>query len=75
MRNLHKFIEENHGLEALWELQQWEKWVMKDTDNKKHRRFILRCISKGVILVNVRLKSTCKGRSKRAKEIIYRAEK
>ena len=25
MRNLHKYIKENHGREAIGELQQWEK--------------------------------------------------
>ena len=72
MRNLHRFIEENHGLEALQELQ---KWVIKESDYKNHRRFTLGCINKGIIPVSVRLKSTSKSRSKRAKEIIYRAEK
>ena len=31
MRNLHKFIEEKHGKEALYLLQEWEK-------RKKSRR-------------------------------------
>ena len=29
MRNLHKFIQEDNGLEALGELQQWEKGEIK----------------------------------------------
>ena len=75
MRNQHKFIEENHGLESQQLLQEWEKWVIKDSDNKNHRRFTLRCISKNLIPVCVRLKSTSNSRSRRAKEIIHRAEK
>ena len=73
MRNLHKFIKENHGLEAMWLLQEWEKWVVKDSDYKNHSRFTLRYISKDLIPFSVRLKST--GRSRSAREIIQRAEK
>ena len=73
MRSLHKFIKENHGWEALWLLQEWGKWVIKDSEYKNHRGFTLRCISKDLIQVSVRLKST--GRSRSAREIIWRAEK
>ena len=51
----------------LWE---WEKWEIKDL-----QRFILRCICKDLIPVSVRHKSTSNRRSRRAKEIIHRAEK
>ena len=36
MRNLHKFIEDNHVLEALPLLQEWGKCEIKDSDDKKH---------------------------------------
>ena len=75
MRNLHKFVTENHGLEALLTLREWEKWVIMESDYKNHRRFTLRCISKGIILVSVRLKSTSINSSTKTREIIYRAEK
>ena len=58
MRNLHNYIQQNHGLEALQLLQEWEKCVIKDSDYRNHRRFILRCISKGMVLVSVKLRST-----------------
>ena len=75
MRNLHNFIEDNHWLEALHLLLEWEKWEIKDSDYRNHRRFTLRCISKDLIPVSVRLKSTSNSRSRRAKEIIYCTEK
>ena len=56
-------------------LQEWEKWVISESDYKNHRRFTLRCISKGIIPVNVRLKSSSINCSRRAREIIYRSEK
>ena len=71
MRNLHKFIEENHRLEALHLLQELERWEIKDSNYKNHRRFRLRCISKNLIPVSVRLKSTSSSRSRRAREIIH----
>ena len=75
MRNLHKFIEENHGLEALQALHEWEMRVIKDSDYRNHRRFTFRCTSKGIILVSVRLKSTSNNRRRTDREIIYRVEK
>ena len=72
---MHKFIKENHGLEVLQLLSEWQKWVIKDSDNASHRRSTLRCISKYLIPVSVRLKSTSSSRSRSAKEIIHRAEK
>ena len=42
---------------------------------KNPRRFTLRCISKGIVLVSVRLRSTCSKISKGARRIIRKAEK
>ena len=75
MRNLHKFIQEKYGIEALQELQQWGNCAIKDSDYKYYRIFTLRCINKGVIPVSVRLGSTRKDITYRAKEIIYKDEK
>ena len=75
MRNQHKIIQGKHGLEALKELQQWEKCVIKESNYKIHRIFTLRCLNKGIILVNVRLGSTRKDITKKAREIIYKVEK
>ena len=49
--------------------------VIRNSDYKNHRRFILSCISKELIPVSGRLKSTSNSRSSKAKEIIHRAEK
>ena len=62
-------------MEALQQLSQWPKCVIKDCDFKNHRIFTVRCISKGVILVSVRLGSTRKYITKKAREIIYKVEK
>ena len=48
---------------------------IKDSNYKSHQRFTLRCISKDLIPVSVKLKSTSNSRNRRAKEIIHRAEK
>ena len=47
----------------------------KDNDYRNHVRFALRCITKELIPVSVRLKSTSNSRSRRVKEIIHRAER
>ena len=75
MRNLHKYIKEKYGLEALGLLQLWEKSVVRDCDYKNHGRFTLRCIKKGIVLVSVRLRSSCSKSSQGAREIIWKAEK
>ena len=75
MKNLHKFTEDNHGIEALCLLWEWEKWEIMDSDYMNHQRLTLRCISKDLISVSVRLRSTNNSRSRRAKKIIHRVEK
>ena len=75
MRNLHKYIKENYGWDALRELQQWEKAEIKQANYRNHRIFTLRCISNGLVLANVSLSSCRKDISNRARNIIRRAEK
>ena len=75
MRNLHKFIKENHGWEALRELQQWERREIKQYNYKNQRIFTLRCISKGLVPVSVKLNSNRKDISIGARNIIRRAER
>ena len=75
MRNVHKFIKENHGWEALGELQQWERREIKQCDYKNHRIFTLRCISKGLVPVSVKLNSNRKDISRGARNIIRRTER
>ena len=54
----------------LWE---WESLEIKDSDYRNHLRFTFRCLSKDLIPVSVRLKSTVNTR--RSKQIIYKAER
>ena len=75
MRNIHKFIEDKHEIEDLHLLWEWEKLQIKDSDYRNHQKFTCRYIIKGLIPVSVRLKSTGNSRSRRAKEIIHRAER
>ena len=73
MRNLHKFIEEKHGKDSLHLLWEWESLEIKDSDYRNHWRFTSRCISKDLIPVSVKLRSTINIRT--AKEIIQWAER
>ena len=71
MRN--DFIKEKHGKESLCSLWEWESLESKDSDYRNHWRFTLRCLSKGLIPVSVRLISTINTRT--AKQIIHKAER
>ena len=75
MRNLHKDIKENYGLEALQLLWLWEKGVIMECNYKNHRRFTWRCISKDIVPVSVKLRSSCSKISQGARKIIEKAEK
>ena len=52
---------------------KWEKLEYKIVDFSNHRRFTLRCLSKNLIPVSARLKSTFK--TPKSKEIIRKAER
>ena len=58
MINLHKYLEENYGLEALQLLQLWEKGVTRECNYKNHRIFTLKCISSNLVPVSVKLRSS-----------------
>ena len=73
MRNLHKIILEQHGMEALCLLRDWQKLQIRDGDYRNHRIFTLRCISKSLILVSIRLKTTI--RTEKARKIIRKVER
>ena len=75
MRNLHKDIEENYGLEAMQLLQLWEKGVIRDCNYKNHKIFTLRCISSNVVPVSVKLRSSCSKISQGTWKIIEKTEK
>ena len=73
MRNLHKIILEEYGMEALHLLRDWEKLQIRDCNHRNDRTFTHRCISKGPIPVSIRLKSTI--RTEKAKKMIRKAER
>ena len=73
MRNLHNFMEEEHGNESLCLLWEWESLQIMDSDYRNHHRFAHRCLSKDLIPISVRLKSIINTR--KAKQIIYYAER
>ena len=73
MRNLHKFILENHGIGSLKLLRDWEKYQLRQCDFKNHRIFTLRYIHSELVPVSIRLKSTLE--SDRAKKILRLAKK
>ena len=75
MRHLHKELKEKYGLETLQLLQLWEKSVIRECDYRNHRIFTLRCISKDLILVSVRLRSACCKISQEARKLIEKAER
>ena len=75
MRNLHKDIKEKYGIEALQQLQLWEKSVLKDSNYKNHRIFTLKCISYNLVTVSVKLKSSCSKISPEARKIIEKGER
>ena len=61
MRNIHAKLISEYGQESVYRiLRQWEKLEMKMADFKNHRRFMLRCLSKGITPVSIKLKSTVK---------------
>ena len=65
-------MEGKNGKESLCLLQDWDSLEIKDSDYRSHHRFTLRCLSKDLIPVSVRLKST--NNTWRSKQIIIKAE-
>ena len=73
--NLHKYLKENYGAEALHHLQQWERNILKDIDYRNHRIFTLRCISHRLTPVSVKLQSANSKIIPGARKIIQKAER
>ena len=68
-----QIIEEKHGKQSLCLLQEWESLEIKDSDYRNHCRFTLRCFSKDLIPISVRLKSSINTGT--AKHITHKAER
>ena len=75
MRNVHKDIKAKYGMEALQQLQLWEKSVLRESNFKNHRIFTVKCISYNLVPVSVKLKSSCSKISPGARKIIEKAER
>ena len=60
MRNIHAKLISEYGQESVRFLRQWETLEMKMVDFQNHRRFTLRCLSKDLIPVSIKLKTTVK---------------
>ena len=64
-----------YGMEALQQLQLWEKCVLRESNFKNHRIFTSKCISYNLLLVSVKLKSSCSKISPGGRKIIEKAER
>ena len=73
LRNLHKIILEQHGMEALQLFKDWERFQLRDCNYRNHRILTLKCISKELVPVSIRLKTTIK--TEKSRKIIRKAEK
>ena len=71
MRRLPYIIEQKFGKDTLKLYRKLEKTVLKISDYKNHRRFLVRCLSKGVIPVSLKLKNQI--RTYKSECIIYPA--
>ena len=60
MRSIHAKIIQEYGKESVKTFRQWEKLELKMAEFKNHRRFTLRCLSKGLVPVSIKLKTTVK---------------
>ena len=72
MRSIHSHLIKEYGRESVGIYRQWEKFEYKMADFQNHRRFSLRCLSKGLIPTSVRLKTNIK--TMKGKYIIRKAE-
>ena len=60
MRNIHAKLISEYGQESVRFIRQWETLEIKMVDFQNHRRFTLRCLSKDLIPVSIKLKTTVK---------------
>ena len=73
MRSIHAKIVTEYGQESVRILRRWEKLEMKVSDFQNHRRFTLRCLSKDLTPVSIKLKTTVK--TPKGNYIVRKAEK
>ena len=73
MRSLHMHLSIEYDRESVKIFCQWEKYERKMVDFSNHRRFTLRCLSKGLVPVSIHLKKNIK--TPKGLQIIKRAER
>ena len=73
MRSIHAHIIQKYGQNSVKTFRQWEKLEIKMAEFKNHRRFTLRCLSKGLIPVSIKLKT--KVQTPNGNQIIRKAER
>ena len=66
-------LSEEYGRENVKIFQQWEKYKRKMADFTNHRRFTLRCLSKGLVPVSIHLTKNIG--TPKGLQIIKRAER
>ena len=73
MRSFHMKLATEYGRENVKIFQRWEKYERKMADFANHRRFTLRCLSKGLVPVSIRLTKNIK--TPKGLQIVRRAER
>ena len=73
MRSIHAQIIQEYGQNSVKTFRQWEKLAIKMAEFKNHRRFTLRCLSKGLIPVGIKLKT--KVQTPKGNQILRKAER
>ena len=70
-----QLYQRKYGQEALNQLQLWEKDTIRLSDYKNPKIFTLRCISKNLVPVSIKLKPDKSKLSQGARKVIEKAEK
>ena len=73
MRSIHAQIIQEYGKYTVKTFRQWEKLEIKMAEFKSHRRVTLRCLSKGLIPVSIKLKT--KVQTPKGNQILGKAER
>ena len=73
MRSIHAQIIQEYGKNTVKTFRRWEKLAIKMAEFKNHKRFTLRCLSKGLIPTSIKLKT--KVHTPKGNEILRKAER
>ena len=73
IRSLHMHLSTEYGRESVKTFCQWEKYERKMVDFANHRRFTLRCLSKGLVPVSICLQKNIK--TPKGLQIVRKAER